>query len=160
MNYEIVLVSACLLGVSCRYDGSHAWCPEVFDELWHSHFIPVCPEQLGGLGTPRPPAVLDGGSGAEVLTGKARVLTDQGEDITPAFLKGAEETLRLARLAKAKKAIFKDRSPSCGCRSIYRREGLGRGAGVTAAHLAKNDIQVFSEEGDLLVFEEEIDKGK
>jgi uncharacterized protein YbbK (DUF523 family) len=111
MTYESVLVSACLLGVSCRYDGSHAWCPEVFDELWRSHFIPVCPEQLGGLGTPRPPAVLDGGGGADVLEGKARVLTGEGEDVTPAFLKGAEEVLRLARLAKAKKAILKDRRP-------------------------------------------------
>lgn len=160
MIYESVLVSACLLGVSCRYDGSHAWCPEVFDELWRSHFIPICPEQLGGLGTPRPPAVLDGGGGADVLEGKARVLTGEGEDVTPAFLKGAEEALRLALLAKAKKAILKDRSPSCGCRNIHRREGLGSGVGVTAALLAKNGIQVFSEEGDPLVLWEENDKGR
>ncbi len=158
MTYESVLVSACLLGVSCRYDGSHAWCPEVFDELWRSHFIPVCPEQLGGLGTPRPPAVLDG-DGADVLEGKARVLAGEGEDVTPAFLKGAEEALRLARLAKAKKAILKDRSPSCGCRHIHRREGLVSGVGVTAALLAKNGIEVFSEEGDPLVLGEEMGKG-
>ncbi len=59
MNYEVVLVSACLLGVRCRYDGEHASCPEVFDEIWNSHFVPLCPEQLGGLPTPRTPAMIE-----------------------------------------------------------------------------------------------------
>ena len=158
MTYEAVLVSACLLGVNCRYDGTHAWCPEVFDELWRSYFIPVCPEQLGGLSTPRSPAILSGGDGQDVLKGKARVLNERGEDITPSLVKGAEETLRIARLVKAKKVIFKDRSPSCGCQNIYRQEGLGSGCGVTSALLAGNGIQVFSEEGDPLVLWEEMDK--
>jgi len=125
MTYEAVLVSACLLGVNCRYDGTHVWCSEVFDELWRSYFIPVCPEQLGGLSTPRSPAILDGGDGQDVLKGKARVLNERGEDITASFLKGAEETLRIARLVRAKKAIFKDRSPSCGCQNIYPRRDWG-----------------------------------
>ncbi len=74
MIRETVLVSACLLGVKCRYDGNHALCPEVLDDLWRNEFIPICPEQLGGLATPRSPAIMEGGDGRNVLEGRAKVL--------------------------------------------------------------------------------------
>jgi uncharacterized protein YbbK (DUF523 family) len=148
MIYEIVLVSACLLGVNCRYDGSHAYCPEVFDELWRSHFIPVCPEQLGGLPTPRTPAHIAGGDGWDVLRGRAKVINRRGKDVTAAFLKGAQETLSIARLVRAKKAILRDHSPSCGCQVVYRGKKLAKGAGVTAALLAESGLEVVSEVGE------------
>jgi len=151
MNLEAVLVSACLLGIRCRYDGSHAYCPEVFDELWRKHFAPVCPEQLGGLPTPRVPANIKGGDGRDVLRGMAKVINQKGEDVTAAFLKGAQETLSIAQLLKAKKAILKDHSPSCGCQTIHREEGLSRGVGVTAALLAENGCEVVSEVGELVL---------
>jgi uncharacterized protein YbbK (DUF523 family) len=148
MNHEIVLVSACLIGVNCRHDGGHAYCPEVVDDLFNRHFIPVCPEQLGGLPTPRIPANIEGGDGREVWQGLARVINKAGEDVTNAFLKGAKEALCIAQTANAKKAILKDHSPSCGCQAIYRQEGLVRGVGVTAAILAENGLEVVSELGD------------
>jgi len=148
MNLESILVSACLLGVNCRYDGGHAYCPEVFDELFNRHFIPICPEQLGGLPTPRIRAYIEGGDGADVWQGTVRVRNQAGEDLTAAFLRGARETLRLAQMVKAKKAILKDHSPSCGTQSIYRQEELVKGVGVTAFLLAKNGIEVVSEAGD------------
>lgn len=148
MNCESVLVSACLLGVNCRYDGRDAYCPEVFDDLWHSHFIPICPEQLGGLPTPRMPSQIENGDGPDVLRGQAKVINQNGEDITAAFLKGARETLRIAHLVRAKKAILKDHSPSCGCQSIRQRAGLIKGVGVTAALLLQSGLEVLSETGE------------
>lgn len=151
MPWEIVLVSACLLGINCRYDGGHAYCPEVFDDLGQHHFIPVCPEQLGGLPTPRLPAKIEKGDGEDVWQGLSRVVNQSGEDVTQSFLKGAQETLQIAQLARAKRAILKDRSPSCGCHFIYGAEGLIKGRGVTAVLLAKNGVQVESETGELLL---------
>lgn len=145
---EIVIVSACLLGINCRYDGGHAYCPEVFDDLFQSHFIPVCPEQLGGLPTPRLPARIEGGDGADVWNGTAKVINQSGEEVTQAFQKGAQETLAIAQIAKAKKVILKDHSPSCGCQFIYGGEGLIKGIGVTAALLAKNGLAVENELGE------------
>ncbi len=145
---EIVIVSACLLGINCRYDGGHAYCPEVFDDLSHRHFIPVCPEQLGGLPTPRLPAKIEGGDGADVWHGTAKVINQFGEEVTQAFQKGAQETLAIAQVAKAKRAILKDHSPSCGSQFIYGAEGLTKGIGVTAALLAKNGMAVENELGE------------
>ena len=153
MNHEIVLVSACLIGVNCRHDGGHAYCPEVFDDLFNRHFIPVCPEQLGGLPTPRIPASIQGGDGREVWQGCARVINKAGEDVTAAFLKGAKEALNIAQMAKVKRAILKDHSPSCGCQAIYRGEELATGLGVTAVFLAENGLEVVSELGEPLIME-------
>jgi uncharacterized protein YbbK (DUF523 family) len=150
MNYEVVLVSACLLGVNCRHDGGHAYCPEVVDDLFHRHFIPACPEQWGGLPTPRIPASIQGGDGREVWQGIARVINKAGEDVTAALLKGAKEVLSVAQMAKVTRAILKDHSPSCGCQAIYRGGELAAGAGVTAVLLAGNGIEVLSELGEPL----------
>ncbi len=150
MNDEVILVSACLLGVNSRYDGGNAYCPEVVDDLFNRHFIPVCPEQLGGLPTPRLPSNIQGGDGWEVWRGCARVVNKAGEDVTAAFLKGAKEVLGIAQLAKVARVILKDHSPSCGSRLIYRGEELVAGAGVTAALLAENGFKVVSELGEPL----------
>ena len=127
-------MSACLLGVRCRYDGESRRSEEVVSRLRHIHTIPVCPEQLGGLPTPRAPCELVGisgetGTGEDVLAGRARVIDEAGEDRTPEYLRGAEQTLRLARLLGARRAILKTDSPSCDpargvTAAVLRREGF------------------------------------
>lgn len=143
------LVSACLLGVNCRYDGG-SYNNEKLKELAKQGLvIPVCPEQLGGCGTPRPPCEICGGSGGDVLDGRCRVISERGEDKTDNFINGAIETLKLAEAFGAKKAILKSRSPSCGRGRIYDGTFSARtaaGNGVTAELLIRNGIEVFSEE--------------
>ena len=137
-----ILVSACLLGTPCRYDGSGKADARLLKLGAKRQLIPVCPELLGGLPTPRPPAERVG----------ARILDKDGADVTAAFLRGAQETLRLARLLGCKTAILKARSPSCGAGQIYDGTFSGRliaGHGVTAALLMQNGITVFTEESDL-----------
>ncbi len=137
----VVLVSACLAGVRCRYDGGACPDPAVVDLVRRGRALPVCPEQLGGLPTPRRPAEIRGGAGADVLEGRARVVTASGADVTDAFLRGAEETLRLARLSGAEGAILKARSPStaaspgaCGRETAWpRRSCAARGSPSGAA---------------------------
>jgi uncharacterized protein YbbK (DUF523 family) len=141
----MILVSACLLGINCRYDGKTVCKPELIARLRHGDLIPVCPEQLGGLATPRPPAEIQGGNGQEVLTGKARVINTRGEDVTPAFIRGAYEVLKIARLAGAEKCFFKGNSPSCGHGQIYDgsfQHRLRPGDGVTAALLKEHGFLV------------------
>jgi len=104
--------------------------------------LPVCPEQLGGLPTPRDPAEIQGGEGKDVLRGKAIVLDRTGRDVTSNFLRGAEEVLRLANLIGAKEAIFKAESPSCGCGAIISGGKPRAGDGVTVSLLKKHGITV------------------
>lgn len=146
---ERKLVSACLAGVHCRFDQKHQKDEKVLELVKNGEAIPVCPEQLGGLSTPRTPAEIVGGDGEDVLDGKAKVITKEGKDVTEAFIKGARETLRLAQMIGAKKVILKERSPSCGSCMIYDGSFSGRkkrGMGVTAALLKRNGIEVRSEE--------------
>ena len=134
-----ILVSACLLGTPCRYDGSGKADARLLKLGAKRQLIPVCPELLGGLPTPRPPAERVG----------ARILDKSGADVTDAYLRGAQETLRLARLLGCKTAILKARSPSCGHGRIYDGSFSGTlipGSGVTAELLAKNGIRVFTED--------------
>ena len=84
-----IMISACLLGVNCRYDGDNSACYDLLNFLDHVIFIPFCPEQLGGLPTPRPPANIKGGNGYDVLSGKATLINAAGEDVTKAFRQGA-----------------------------------------------------------------------
>jgi uncharacterized protein YbbK (DUF523 family) len=139
-----VLVSACMLGVHCRYDASTNPSADLCQALSGIQIIPVCPEQLGGLATPRAPAHLVGGSGEDVLDGRARVVTDAGVDVTEQYLRGAYETLRIARLFGVRRAILKERSPSCGCLLVHRDGALQAGSGVTAALLLREGIEVES----------------
>ena len=135
------MVSACLVGVPCRYHGGHAESQALLEHLEAFQWLPVCPEQMGGLPTPRDPAELRGDAVA-VLEGRGRVVTAAGKDVTEAFLRGAEAVLRLARAAKVGRAFLKDRSPSCGVRQVYRDGRLIPGMGVTAALLAREGIRV------------------
>ncbi len=130
---EPILVSACLLGLATRYDGRSKPDPFLINLLGKRYLIPVCPEQLGGLPTPRPAAEIVGGDGLAVWMAEAKVLNQASEDVTIAFCKGAEEVLRLAKLLGARRAILKSRSPSCG---------ISPRLGVTAARLIIEGIKV------------------
>lgn len=141
-NSSPILVSACLLGVPCRYDGTGIADARVLALAEKHHLIPVCPEQLGGLPTPRPPAERH----------DTRVLTRDERDFTAAFTRGAEETLRLAKLFSCRIAILKANSPSCGSGQIYDGCFCGRlipGDGLTAALLKQEGLTVLSEKDDL-----------
>lgn len=133
-----ILVSACLLGVACRYDGASKPVPALMTLLADHQPIPVCGEIFGGLPTPRPPAERLGG----------RVVTQAGADVTAAYARGAREVLALAQRLHCRAAVLKERSPSCGSGEIYdgsfsRR--LTAGDGVTAALLKEHGIAVFGE---------------
>ena len=138
-----VLISACLLDISCRYDGRGSGSPGIISMVSSMNIIPFCPEQLGGLSTPRPPARIVGGDGGDLFTGKARVINSMGEDVSEAFRKGAEESLRLARLTKAMIVLLKDRSPSCGLSTPYCDSPGESGIGVTAALLNSSGIRTM-----------------
>ena len=133
-----VLISACLLGVTCRYDGQSRPLSPLPASTEKITFIPVCPEQLGGLPTPRVPAERCG----------EKVLRQDGDDVTAAYQRGAAEALRIARLYGCRYAVLKEKSPSCGCGNIYDgsfSQTLTDGNGVTADLLLQNGIKVIGE---------------
>ncbi len=137
------LVSACLCGVNCKYNGGNNENEVITNLLREGKAILVCPEQLGGLPTPRLPS--------EIVqsNGETRVISSSGEDVTQEFLKGARETLEIAKKMGIKKAILKARSPSCGCAEIYDgtfQKKLIDGMGFTAKLLKENGISVISEQ--------------
>lgn len=144
------LISACLLGIKCTWDGAGKYRNEMAIELLRDEIlIPVCPEQLGGLKTPRLPQEIQGGSGEDVLDGKCKVKNINGEDVTQEFIRGAKETLRIVKLFQVSQFIGKSRSPSCGCEQIYDGTFSNKsvnGDGVTAALLKRNGVKVISEE--------------
>ena len=142
------LVSACLLGVKCSWDGEDNYNKKVIELLKNEVLIPVCPEQLGGLKTPRILQEIQNGVGDDVLNGKSKVKNKAGEDVTAQFIRGAEQALKIARLYGIKEFIGKSKSPSCGCRFIYDGSFSGKiikGDGVTASLLKRNGIKVISE---------------
>lgn len=144
-----VLVSACLLGRACRYDGGHCRCEDVALALAGREILSICPESLGGLTAPRAPAEILGGGGEDVLAGRARVIDREGVERTAAFLRGAGAVLALARERGAKAAVLKERSPSCGVHYIYDGSFHGRtvpGQGVAAALLGAEGLLLRSEE--------------
>jgi uncharacterized protein YbbK (DUF523 family) len=148
VRLEPILVSACLAGCKCRYDGGADLTKKVSDLVAEGRAIQVCPEEDGGLPTPRPPAEIVGGDGHDVLAGRARVMTADGRDVTDIYLKGAEIALEAARAAGVKKAVLKSRSPSCGKGVVYDgtfSRTRTQGDGVTAALLTQNGIQVVTE---------------
>jgi len=111
---RVYLVSACLLGLKTRYDGKVILSSECAKVTEGGICIPVCPEQLGGLPTPRPAADLMGGDGHDVLAGCARVMTRTGQDVTVNFVLGARQVLEIARQQEITRVFLKARSPSCG----------------------------------------------
>lgn len=129
----VYLVSSCLLGLNSRYDGAAKPSAACRHELAGAVWIPVCPEQLGGLPTPRTAANLVGGHGDEVLAGTARVITTSGEDVTAHFISGARQVLQIALAQQVAGAFLKSGSPSCGCGEVL---------GVTAALLKSKGLTV------------------
>ena len=147
---EKLLVSRCLLGHKVRYDGG-AHGPYDLLQRWQDEgrIVPLCPEVAGGLPTPRPPAEIPGGQGGAVLDGRLPVLTDDGADVTAAFVAGAEIALRLVQQHGLRVAVLKARSPSCGCRQVYSGQFDGQlraGQGVAAAALATAGVTLFDEQ--------------
>ncbi|SFP74689.1 DUF523 domain-containing protein [Pseudomonas borbori] len=145
-----ILVSRCLLGHAVRYDGG-AHGPFDLLRRWQTEgrVVALCPEVAGGLPTPRPAAEIPSGQGAQVLDGRLPVLTIEGEDVTAAFVAGAEQALALVRQHGIRLALLKARSPSCGNRENYDGSFGGvkvAGEGVTAAALRRAGVRVFSEE--------------
>jgi uncharacterized protein YbbK (DUF523 family) len=139
MKKTAILVSACLLGVCCRYDGESKPCADVISLRDRFILIPICPEQLGGLPTPRLPSELKNG----------KVINTAGNDVTEQYLRGAEEALRLAKIFHCPIALLKARSPSCGSGNIYDGSFTGSlisGDGFTAQRLKNAGIVVFTEE--------------
>ena len=141
-----ILVSSCLLGLKTRYDGTDNHCQAVVDFIENNHFtpIPVCPEQLAGLPTPRPKCWFSEGDGAAVLSGHGKLINENRDEVTKVFLSGAQECLKIAELTDCHMAILQQRSPSCGSQKIYRNEELVEGVGVTTAVLRKKGVKVFS----------------
>ena len=136
---ELVLVSACLAGVNCKYNGKNNLNSEILKLVEEGRAILVCPEQLGGLSTPRNPSEIK----------SDQVIMNDGTNVTCEYIKGAEETLRLAKLYNINKAILKAKSPSCG--NLYIYDGtfsntLTYGEGITTKLLRENGIEVINEE--------------
>ena len=134
-----ILVSACLLGKACRYDGRSKMYPQIDALRGKCELIPFCPEEAGGLPTPRVPAEIT----------KQGVFTRDGRDVTQAYRRGAQYALETARREEAAFAILKSKSPSCGKYEVYDGSFSGTlkaGQGVTAALFSENEIPVFTEE--------------
>ena len=135
---EKILVSACLLGVDCKYNGGNNYNEKIMEFLKDKEIIPICPEIMGGLPTPRVPSERK----------EDKVITKEGVDVTKNFQKGAEETLKLAKLLGVKKALLKAKSPSCGYQKIYDgtfSDTLIDGNGVTTELLLKEGFTILTE---------------
>lgn len=144
-----VLVSACLAGRACAYDGSHRAHEEILKLVREGRAVLVCPEEEGGLGTPRPEAEVREGAGADVLDGSARVMTQQGADVTEQYLAGARIAVERAAEHGCSSAILKARSPACGCGAIHDgtfTKSLREGDGVAAAALKRAGIRIVTDE--------------
>ena len=136
---EYIIVSECLAGINCRYDGKNNKNEKVLEFIRNNNCILVCPEQLGGLSTPRIPA--------EILGDK--VINKNGEDVTHNFKNGALEALKIAELYNCKKAVLKAKSPSCGSKMIYDGSHTGKlkeGTGITTKLFIENGIEVVNED--------------
>lgn len=137
----MIFVSGCLAGINCKYNGGNNLDDRIFNLIKEGKAIPVCPEQLGGLKTPRNPAEIKN------IDGKRQVVTKQNEDVTENYVRGAEEILNLAKKLDIKKAIFQPRSPSCGKGKIYDgsfSKSLIDGNGITVDLLVRNGIEVYT----------------
>ena len=136
---EKILVSACLLGIDVKYDGKNNKNDKVLEYIKDKEIIPICPEVMGGLSTPRIPSEIIGD----------KVINKDGKDVTNNFYKGAEEVLKLCKLFNIKKAILKKKSPSCGVGLIYDgtfTNNLVEGYGITAKILKENGIELLTED--------------
>ena len=137
----MILVSACLVGINCKYSGGNNFNQKIFDLVKEGKAIPICPEQLGGLKTPRKPVEL------KVIDGKRYAIDNEGNDVTENFERGAIEVLKLAKSLNINKSILQPRIPSCGVNKIYSGNfdnKLIDGNGILADLLIENGIEVFT----------------
>jgi len=144
-----ILVSACLAGVPCRYDGRHCVLASVVELVRSRRALPACPEHLGGLGCPHPACEIQGGGGDAVLDGLARVADQEGRDVTSYYLRGAQRLAEIAKRHGCREAWLKSKSPACGCGLIYNgrfSNELAPGDGVATALLKRMGIVVRSQE--------------
>ncbi|MFN2746332.1 MULTISPECIES: DUF523 domain-containing protein [Bacillus] len=144
----MILVSSCLAGVECRYNGTHSYVEKINKLVQEKKAAVVCPEVLGGFATPREPAEISGGTGEDVLNGNAAIITRSGEDVTDLYIKGAYKTLEIARDIQADTVVLKENSPSCGSSHIYDGSFSSQkvaGNGITAALLKREGFRVVSE---------------
>lgn len=140
----LYIVSACLAGIKCRYDGKDNGDEKIIQLVKEGKAIPVCPEVFGGLSIPRVPCeiVLDD-------KGNIKVINKEGVDCTENFKEGAKKSLAIAEILGADTAILKSKSPSCGCGKIYDGTFSGKlveGDGVAAKFLTENGIKVYNED--------------
>ncbi len=144
----VVAVSACLLGISSRYDGASKPVEGLAERLSASGFsvVPVCPEVLAGLGVPRPPMHFEGGDGAALLDGRSDLVDSEGRSCSMAMRAGAARAMALCREAGASVALLKERSPSCGLTLVHVGDAMQPGMGVFAALASRSEIPSFSEE--------------
>ncbi len=143
---EVVAVSACLLGEPCRFDGRDAARSQVREACEGREVVAVCPEVLGGLGTPRNPVQFRTGDGHDALRTRAGVVDDLGMDRTDALIAGARLALQRVLETGASRVILKERSPSCGGHRVHRADEGVAGAGVFTALLIRHDVKVVSDE--------------
>lgn len=139
----MILVSACLVGINCKYNGTNNYNSKIFELVRSGKAIPFCPEQLGGLSTPRVPCEI------KIVDGQRRVIDKNGKDVTYEFEKGANEVMNFVKCMNIKKAILQSRSPSCGVRKIYNgnfENKLINGNGILAEILIDNGIEVIDVE--------------
>ena len=146
---ELILISGCLVGINCKYNGGNNLDPALKEHVNKQHLLPICPEQLGGASTPRLPCEIRGGDGHDVLNKTAKVVNSQEKDVTAILHKGAWEVLKISRMYNVTDAVLKERSPSCGVCYIYDGTFSNKiitGMGVTAALLSREGIKLWTEE--------------
>ena len=135
----MILISACLVGINCKYNGKNNYNEKALELVKSGQAIPICPEQLGGLTTPRNPSEI------KTINNKRYVINNKNEDVTDEFVRGANEVLKLAKELDVEKVILQSRSPSCGVGKIYSGNfdrKLVDGNGILAQMLIDNDIEV------------------
>ena len=144
MTHKIqYLVSACLCGIPCRFDGKSAKDKQMENLVRIQKAVPICPEILGGLSVPREKVEISKGDGKDVLSGPGSVISSQGYDVTPFLVRGAFASLKIGEKFKIRKAWMKKKSPSCGCGVIKRRGRLVKGDGITVALFKREGIKVL-----------------
>lgn len=137
----MILVSSCLLGINCKYNGKNNYNEKIENILKNEEVLPLCAEQLGGLTTPRSPAEI------RIVNGEKRVFNKLGEDVTENFLRGAQEVLKMVKKFNIKKAILKEKSPSCGKGQVYSGNFDGilvNGNGILVDLLIQNGVEVLT----------------
>lgn len=137
---EVIAVSACLLGYHCKYNGKNNLDPKIVSYLQDNIVLPICPEEFGGLPTPRIPSEIQN---------DGRILNQKGQDVSCCFQRGLLVTLEIMKKHQSTKAILKDGSPSCGFTQIYDGSFTGtkiEGMGITAKHLVQNGVTILNYE--------------